>query len=117
MKVLHLLSNWKWTERSEPAVDLAVAQSKLDADIRFVCGRSPTPSPEDVAFHANLKGLDPVDALELPKHFRFGPAWRDFVKLRKIILKKFNKISISIREGRAVIACKEFYCFAKKERR
>ena len=38
MKVLHLLSNWKWTERSEPAVDLAVAQSKLGAEIRFVCG-------------------------------------------------------------------------------
>jgi glycosyltransferase involved in cell wall biosynthesis len=85
MKVLHLLSNWKWTERSEPAVDLAVSQSKLDADIRFVCGRSPTPTTDDVVFHANLKGLDPVDVLDLPKHFRLGPAWRDFVKLRNMI--------------------------------
>ena len=85
MKVLHLLSNWKWTERSEPAVDLAVAQSKLGAKVRFVCGRSPIPSTDDVAYHAKLKGLDPVEVLELPKHFRFGSAWKDFARLRNMI--------------------------------
>ncbi|MGD8523124.1 MAG: glycosyltransferase family 4 protein [Desulfobacterales bacterium] len=85
MKVLHLLSNWKWTERSEPAADLAIAQSKLGADIRFICGRSPIPSAEDVAFHANLKGLESVDVLELPKHFQIRSAWRDFRKLRNIV--------------------------------
>lgn len=86
MKVLHLLSNWKWTERSEPAVDLAVAQSKLGADICFVCGQAPAGTTDAVAFHANLKGMDTVDVLELPKHFQLRPAWRDFRKLRNILM-------------------------------
>lgn len=33
MNVLHLLSNHRWTERAEPAADLAVAQKKLGAHV------------------------------------------------------------------------------------
>ena len=34
LKVLHLLSNWKWTEVSEPAVDLALAQKNLVEEVK-----------------------------------------------------------------------------------
>ena len=90
MKVLHLLSNWKWTERSEPAVELALAQTKLGAGVRFVSGRPPKRSrPEgakyDVAYHARLKGLSSLHYLDLPKHFQVRAALHDFRELKRLL--------------------------------
>lgn len=85
MKILHLLSNRKWTERSEPAVDLALAERALGAEVSFVCGRSPEGSEPGVGFHARRKGLDPVVVLEMRKHFRALSAFRDVGKLRQFI--------------------------------
>ena len=85
MKILHVLSNRKWTERSEPAVDLALAERALGAEVTFVCGRSPEGSEPGVAFHARRKGLSAVVALEMPKHFRVLSAFRDVGKLRQLI--------------------------------
>ncbi len=90
IKVLHLLSNWKWTEISEPAVDLALAQKKLGAQIEFVCGRGPADrSKRRVDYHARLKKLDPVHVLDMPKHFRMLPAVKDYAKLGPM-LKRFQ---------------------------
>lgn len=90
LKVLHLLSNWKWTEISEPAVDLALAQKKLGAEIEFVCGRGPADrSKRRVDYHARLKKLDPVHVLDMPKHFRLLPAVKDYAKLGPM-LKRFQ---------------------------
>ena len=85
MKVLHLLSNRKWTERSEPAVDLALSERALGAEVTFVCGRSPEGSEPGVAFHARRKGLHPVVVLEMPKHFQVLSAFRDVGKLRELM--------------------------------
>ena len=85
MRILHLLSNRKWTERSEPAVDLALAERALGAEVTFVCGRSPEGSEPGVAFHARRKGLGAVVVLEMPKHFRVLSAFRDVGKLRQLI--------------------------------
>jgi len=85
MKILHLLSNWKWTERSEPAVDLAVAEAELGANIRFVCGQSPPDTKYDAAFHAAQKGIDKVDVFDMPKHFKARSAVRDVSSLRKLL--------------------------------
>jgi len=90
LKILHLLSNWKWTEISEPAVDLALAQKKLGADIEFVCGRGPADrSKRRVDYNARLKKLDPIHVLDMPKHFRMLPAVKDYVKLGSM-LKRFQ---------------------------
>ncbi len=90
LKILHLLSNWKWTEISEPAVDLALAQKKLGADIEFVCGRGPADrSKRRVDYNARLKKLDPIHVLEMPKHFRVLPACKDYANLRPL-LKRFQ---------------------------
>jgi glycosyltransferase involved in cell wall biosynthesis len=85
IKVLHLLSNRRWTERSEPAVELALAERALGAEVTFVCGRSPEGSKPGVAFHARRKGLNPVVVLEMPKHFRLLSAFRDIGKLRELM--------------------------------
>jgi len=90
LKILHLLSNWKWTEISEPAVDLALAQKKLGSEIEFVCGRGPADrSKRRVDYNARLKKLDPIHVLEMPKHFGVLPACKDYAILRPL-LKRFQ---------------------------
>jgi glycosyltransferase involved in cell wall biosynthesis len=78
LRVLHLLSNWKWTEISEPAVDLALAQQALGAEVEFVCGRGPANvAKRRVDYNARLKKLDPVHVMEMSKHFKLLSAYRD----------------------------------------
>ena len=88
-RILHLLANWKWTERSEPAVDLALAEQRLGAHVRFVCGLAPEEADESVALRAQIKGLDPIVTLPISKHFRFSSLIRDIPKL-KVLIKNFN---------------------------
>jgi len=85
MKILHLLSNWKWTAVSEPAVDLAVTQKSLGAEVLFICGESPEGQEYDVLFHSRQKGFNNVEATKLPKHIQIHTAIQDARKLRKLI--------------------------------
>ncbi len=88
MKICHLLSNWKWTERSELVIDLALAQSNLGEKVWVVCGQAPpeSESKADVAFHARQKGINNIIALpEMTKHLKILHAFRGAKKLRKII--------------------------------
>lgn len=101
LKILHLLSNWKWTEISEPAVDLALAQKKLGAEVEFVCGRSPGDRAErSVAHHARLKDLTPVHVLDMPKHTNLFSTFSDCVKLRRL-LKRFKPSVIHCHKSNA----------------
>ncbi len=68
LKILHLLSNWKWTERAEPAADMVLGQIQMGAKPTFVCGRCPFETSDAVEHRARNKGLDPI-ALNLAKHF------------------------------------------------
>jgi glycosyltransferase involved in cell wall biosynthesis len=85
IRILHLLSNWKWTAVSEPAVDLALAQMHMGARVSFCCGRSPGGQNDDVAYYARRKGLTPVHVLEMPKHLHVFAALRDYSRLKKIV--------------------------------
>ena len=106
MNVLHLLSNHRWTERAEPAADLAVAQKKLGAHVVFACG-----CPEGdfiientVEYQVQQKGLSPL-VLELPKHFKRGAAWRDIPRLCKIINEEKIHIVHCHMENAHLMAC------------
>ena len=68
LKILHLLSNWKWTERAEPAADMVSGQIQMGANATFVCGRCPFDANDAVENRARIKGLAPV-VLDLSKHF------------------------------------------------
>ena len=83
MRVLHLLSNKKWTERAEPATDLVRAQCELGVRAQLACGRWDRPDRLDnsVEVQARRKGVEPI-LLELTKHFRLSPARRDVGQLR-----------------------------------
>ncbi|MBT8357662.1 MAG: glycosyltransferase [Deltaproteobacteria bacterium] len=85
MKVLHLLSNWKWTAVSEPAVDLAITQKALGAEVLFVCGKPLEGHEYHVPFHSHQKGFKDVKAINLPKHFQIHTAIRGARILRKLI--------------------------------
>ena len=101
LKILHLLSNWKWTEISEPAVDLALAQKKLGAEIEFVCGRGPADrSKRRVDYNARLKKLDSIQVLEMSKHFSVLSAYKDCINLRSM-LKRFQPDVIHCHKGNA----------------
>jgi len=85
MKILHLLSNWKWTERSEPATDLALAQAQCGAEVLFVCGKTPPGVDRSVRTEAERKGLNNVRTLELRKHLNPFSVMRDLPCLREMI--------------------------------
>ena len=86
LKILHLLSNWKWTEVSEPAVELALAQQQLGAVIEFVCGRGPADQAKRrVDYHARKKKLTSIHVLDMPKHLKLLPAIRDCAALRPML--------------------------------
>jgi glycosyltransferase involved in cell wall biosynthesis len=86
LKILHLLSNWKWTEVSEPAVELALAQQQLGAEIEFVCGRGPADrAKRRVDYHAHKKKLTSINVLDMPKHLKILSAIRDCAALRPML--------------------------------
>src|SRR6056297_3504582 len=88
MKIIHLLSNWKWTERSEMVVDLALSQRKLGEAVWLVCGQAPPESGSvpDVAFCARQKGFADIVAWpEMNKHLRIGSIFRMNKKIRKLV--------------------------------
>jgi glycosyltransferase involved in cell wall biosynthesis len=68
LKILHLLSNWKWTERAEPAADMVLGQIQMGANATFVCGRCPFDTADAVENRARTKGLDPI-VMDITKHF------------------------------------------------
>jgi glycosyltransferase involved in cell wall biosynthesis len=88
MRILHVLSNYKWTERAEPAADLAVGQQRLGHEVGFVCGRNRDLKQEDtVDFRLRQKGLTP-DVLNMTKHFGIKTALTDVRALRRLIIER-----------------------------
>jgi glycosyltransferase involved in cell wall biosynthesis len=89
MKVLHLLSNWKWTERAEPAADLAAAQAARGAGVMFACGAASGSTPEDsVAWQAAAKGLACAELRSLRKHLNVFTVFRDAAELRALVARE-----------------------------
>lgn len=87
MKIIHLLSNWKWTERSELVTDLALSQSKLGEAVWLICGQPPPENAmPDVAHCAGQKGLNNIIVLpEMTKHLNAFSVFRGVKKLRETI--------------------------------
>jgi len=86
MNILHLLSNRKWTERSEPVADLVLAQQALGHDARLACGKWTKSENYDVSaeVQAARKGLKPI-VLNLTKHFNWPAIKEDIPVLADMI--------------------------------
>ncbi len=88
MKVLHVLSNYRWTERAEPATDLVLAQRAMGIRADLVCGRNRADPSESIAYRALRRGLEvrsPDPPLDLPKHFDWRSARSDIAGLRRLL--------------------------------
>lgn len=83
-EILHLLSNYRWTERAEPAANLALAERRSGCAVHFACGSPRSAHPNRVAIELEARGLQPV-VLELPKHFSAGALMRDARKLGMLL--------------------------------
>lgn len=83
-KVTHLLSNWRWTERSEPVTDLVIAEQQEGADSQLVCGKPSPKARRSTLWECRKKGLEPV-TLEMEKHLRIMSATRDVPKLVNVM--------------------------------
>lgn len=82
MRILHMISNFRWTERVEPAADLAIGQQRLGHEVRYLCGRNQGAAPEDtIEGRAARKGLAFDDHLELLKHTGVASGRRDLARL------------------------------------
>ncbi len=86
MVVLHLLGNWKWTERAEPAALLARTQQAAGINVMFLCDRGPAEAEGTVADRVREFGL-PVTAMNLSKHIRFPGFPRSIRELRREIVR------------------------------
>jgi len=85
MNILHLLSNFRWTERAEPTLNLVVGQNKVPGvQATLVCGKN-KPNAElidSIVYQAPRRGVNPL-VLNLTKHFRLIPAVKDIRSLRR----------------------------------
>lgn len=91
MKILHFLSNWKWTERSELVADLALAQQRLGETVTLVCGQTPAANSgaSDVVTNSRQKGLTDVIALpEMSKHWNALHTLRSMKVIRRLVAEK-----------------------------
>lgn len=85
LRILHLLSDWKWTGPAEPAVDLAEALAARGHVVHFACEQPPHPVDDSVGQRAAARGLTVVDGLELRKHFAWGANLRDLWRLPALL--------------------------------
>jgi hypothetical protein len=80
LRVLHLISNHKFTGPVDPALELARALLAAGAETRVAVGRAPSGNGvlDDIL---RRKGLEPFPGLELPKHRRLLANRRDAARL------------------------------------
>ncbi len=85
MRVLHLLSNWKWTGPAEPALNLCVALRRMGVEADFACAAGPGEAINKVVETARDRGVEPILSLRLAKHY--GPLrnWLDAGRLRRVL--------------------------------
>lgn len=84
MRVLHLISNHKFTGPVDPALGLIEAQRRLGIEAEFAIGRAATgPGPLDQVVAD--RGLHPLTGFTLPKHRRFLANRRDVRHLVRLL--------------------------------
>lgn len=73
-RILHMLSDWKWTGPSEPTLNLCCALRDRGHDVRLACQAKPHEAQQSLPQEAVERGLEPVGSLRLepslnPKSF------------------------------------------------
>lgn len=87
LRILHLLSDWKWTGPAEPAVDLATATAARGHDVWFACEQPPHDVEDWVGQRVQARGLPLISDLKLRKHFKLGANLGDLWRIPALLKK------------------------------
>jgi glycosyltransferase involved in cell wall biosynthesis len=82
VKVLHVVSDWKWTGPAEPMLLLACAQRERGDEVALACPEAPA-GESGLADRARRAGLPPALALERARGARPWRDRRDLARLRQ----------------------------------
>ncbi|MHC5021706.1 MAG: glycosyltransferase family 4 protein [Planctomycetota bacterium] len=85
LRILHLLSDWKWTGPAEPAVDLAAAMAGRGHDVWFACEQPPHEVEDWVGKRVEARGLRLISDLKLRKHFKLGANLGDLWRIPALL--------------------------------
>jgi hypothetical protein len=71
MRVLHLLSDWKWTGSSEPVVSLCEALTAQGVDVTIAYRKTPGPSEGENTVEKEIKqrGIQHYEGFRLNRYF------------------------------------------------
>lgn len=92
MKILHLLSDWKWTGPAEPVLDLCVELKNLGCNVILACKKPQTTANISLYKKACEANLKPIIDFTLNKKFNLLNNALDIQKLMSFFLS--NKIDI-----------------------
>ncbi len=87
MKVLHLLSDWKWTGSSEPVTSLCHALASEGLDVTLAYRKTPEGRSleKTVGVEVQKRGLQSYDGLRLNRYFSVRDWVHDLMQIKKYV--------------------------------
>jgi glycosyltransferase involved in cell wall biosynthesis len=86
MKILHLLSDWKWTGPAEPVVSLCESLARLGVDVTIAFRQTPMDYPDrTVGKQVRERTIPSFDGLRLSRYFSVKDWWWDLKELRRYV--------------------------------
>ena len=94
-RILHLLSDWKWTGPSEPALNLCCALRDKGHDVQLACQAPPRGDQQALPQEAVERGIDPIQSLRLKPSLNPKSFARDVKALRQLaVQRQFDVIHV-----------------------
>ena len=84
-RILHLLSDWKWTGPAEPIVNLCRHLRRHGQIVDLACAKPPHSYPKSIAHHANARRVEPILDFRLNKRVNLLDNLRDVRALTEFI--------------------------------
>ena len=84
-RILHLLSDWKWTGPAEPIVNLCRNLRRQGQMVDLACQKPPHSYPKSIPHHANQRRVDVILDFKLNKRFNFFDNFHDIRALAEFI--------------------------------
>ena len=84
-RILHVLSDWKWTGPAEPTVNLCCALRDQGHDVWLACQPTPDHAKQSIEWKADERGLRTVVSMTLEPSFAPRAFLRDAKMLREVV--------------------------------
>ncbi len=87
-RILHLLSDWKWTGPSEPTLNLCLGLRERGHEVELACQPAPDPARASLPLRAAERGLTPITDLRLEPALRPFAFAADAKALRRLVAER-----------------------------